>query len=207
MSYYCIHFLSYSIVSLRILKAFSWSMIRSSFIYSFIFYTYTYLCLIGPHCAIFIPYLFLYHRDVINLLVFFNLLGVKIFLLISFNSASISHSFVLMTLAWSTSLCSVISKAPISLQIAIIRFRFPLPAGSLWQKHLIASLFTFSVHLLLTIIATSASLSSFSTFFVFLGTFLLILILCNRFYQNFTLFPIHIIPFLYTSNPKNYSSS
>ena len=42
-------------------------------------------------------------------------LGVKIFLLISSNSTSISHSFVLTTLTWSTRLCSVISKVPIFL--------------------------------------------------------------------------------------------
>ena len=92
------------------------------FICNFSFYKYNYLSLslgsIGPF-----SFRILSSITGMSLISWFSLssLGVKIFLLISSYSTSVSHSFVLMTLAW-TSLCSAISKFFISLLIAIIRF-------------------------------------------------------------------------------------
>ena len=109
--------------------------------------------------------------------------------------------FFLLTHTWSVSLCSVISKVPISLQIQIIRFWYPLLVGLFWTNHLIASFFISFIHLLLSIISTSGSLSSsLSACAFFLSLFAAIGSI-----KTLECFIYTSLPF--SSNPKNHSSS
>ena len=117
--------------------------------------------------------------------------------------------FFLLTHTWSVSLCSVISKVPISLQIQIIRLWYPLLVGLFWKNHLIASLFISFIHLLLSIISTSGSLSSsFSACAFFLSLFVAFsypYVTAIGSVKTLQCFIYTSLPL--SSNPKNHSSS
>ena len=111
-------------------------------------------------------------------------------LLSSSNSASVTHAFVLNNRIRSGSLCSVISKMPISLQIAVIRFLYPLFAGSLLIK---VSQNKFVNLLCLFHSGITTAFHSFCVdIFWSIFNFLLIFILSDLFYYYFALFNIYI---------------
>ena len=125
---------------------------------------------------------------------FFHHLCVSKFFSFS-KSTSVSHSFVLMILAWSASLCSVISKVPISLQIAVVRFFYPLLVGSLWSISSpvcflpLSTSFSPSFQLqdLFPLLFPHALLCYLPSYLMFLC-----LLSTNRFYQNYGVSCTHL---------------